>query len=212
MSKFNPFHEVVSNEEELRSLLGQPSKLASRKVISYLDQHCRNFIAKSPFLLLATADSSGLCDASPRGDAAGFVLVLDDNHLVIPERPGNRRVDSLRNILSNPRVGLLFVIPGLEETLRVNGMASVIRDQELLEQMAVNGRSPVLGIGVKVEECFLHCAKAFKRSGLWSPDSWPDQDSLPIPARMLADHAKLPGVDADNVASLLHESYTKRLY
>ena len=206
------FKEIVSTEDELRSLLGYPGKLVQNKVISYLDEHCRSFISKSSLLLLATADGIGNCDVSPRGDPLGSVRVLDDTHLIIPERPGNRRLDSLRNLLSNPRIGLVFIIPGLEETLRVNGTAYVVRDELLLQDMALHGRVPVVGIGVKVEECFLHCAKAFMRSKLWEPNSWLDQEELPDVPKILADHAKLPDMDAGQVANALEESYTKRLY
>lgn len=206
------FQDLVSSEEELRSILGYPSEVASRKSISHLDQHCRDFISKAPFLLLATAHASGACDVSPRGDSPGFVVVLDDGCLIIPERPGNRRVDSMRNIFSNPQVGLIFIIPGLEETLRINGRASVVRDQELMLRMEANGRTPLLGIGVEVEECFIHCAKAFKRSQLWNKDSWPQKEDLPSTAQILADHVKLPGISAKEISESLHESYTKRLY
>ncbi|QDX94274.1 pyridoxamine 5'-phosphate oxidase family protein [Brevibacillus laterosporus] len=207
-----PFRKAILTEEELRNLTGTPGPLASNKVIPFLDIHCRSFLAKSPFLLLSTSSNKGLCDASPRGDHPGFVHVLDEHHLLIPERPGNRRVDSLRNIIANPYVGLLFMIPGLEETLRINGKAWVIQDQELLEPMQVQGRIPQLGIAVEVEECFIHCAKSFKRSGLWEPTTWLPKDSLPKPAVMLAEHAKLPNVSAEDVADLLHDSYTKRMY
>jgi PPOX class probable FMN-dependent enzyme len=210
--KVNVFGERISNEAELRSLIGEPSDLVKQKVISHLDVHCRDFIAQSPFLLLASADRSGLCDVSPRGDAPGFVLVLDDKHLLIPERPGNRRMDSMRNILSNPQVGLLFLIPGLGETLRINGKACIVKDETLLTQLEVNGRSPLVGIGVEVEECFVHCAKAFFRSKLWEPETWSDQKSLPSAAVMLADHAKIPGTTADEITKRLLESYTQRLY
>ncbi|WP_139488040.1 pyridoxamine 5'-phosphate oxidase family protein [Brevibacillus dissolubilis] len=213
MTSFNYFRQTISSEEELQELLGgKPSQLASNKVITQLDQHCRDFIAKSPFLFLSTSNREGLCDASPRGDAPGFVMVLDDKTILIPERPGNRRVDSMRNILSNPHVGLLFLIPGLEETLRINGRACLVQDQDLLEQMQVKGRTPLLGIGVEVEECFVHCAKAFKRSGLWQSESWLEPQELPSVPKMLADHVKLPGMTGESVAELLEESYTKRLY
>lgn len=207
-----PFRQTILTEEELRNLTGTPGPLASNKVIPFLDIHCRSFLEKSPFLLLSTSNNKGLCDASPRGDHPGFVHVLDDHHLLIPERPGNRRVDSLRNIIANPYVGLLFMIPGLEETLRINGKAWVIQDQELLEPMQVQGRIPQLGIVVEVEECFIHCAKSFKRSGLWEPTTWLPKESLPKPAVILAEHAKLPNVSAEDVADLLHDSYTKRMY
>src|SRR5690606_34488924 len=137
---------------------------------------------------------------------------LDEKHIVIPDRLGNKRIDSLRNLLSNPKIGLLFIIPGLGETLRVNGQASVVQDEHFMEQMAVKGRKPLLGIGVEVEECFIHCAKAFKRSGLWEVESWAKQETLPSAAKILADHAKLPDTDEHKVTEMLQESYTKRLY
>lgn len=206
------FKHIVADEEELRSLLGYPNELVRSKAISHLDDHCRAFIAKSPFLLLATSDGSGHCDVSPRGDAPGFVQVLDEKHLFIPERPGNRRIDSMRNILSNPHVGLIFIIPGLEETLRVNGRACIVRDKELLTRSEVQGKVPLAGIGVIVEECYAHCAKAFKRSGLWNPQSWLPKESLPNVPAMIAAHVKLPGVDAEKVREALKDSYTNRLY
>lgn len=212
MSGFGIFREVISSESELRELYGEPSRLVQNKVITQIDDHVRNYIAQAPFLILATADEKGNCDASPRGDAAGFVHIIDDNHLVIPERPGNKRMDSITNILSNPQIGLIFLIPTLEETLRINGRACVIRDAELLEKMAVKGRVPALGIGVQVEECFIHCAKAFMRSGMWKPETWPEEGTIPNAAQILADHVKLPDVTVKSVAEGLQESYTKRLY
>ena len=206
------FKEIVKSDEELRSLLGTPSKNVANKTIKHLDDHCRNFISKSPIVFLSTADENGHCDTSPRGDAPGFVHIVDDHHFVIPERPGNKRMDSLRNILANPHIGLIFVIPGLEETLRVNGQACVIRDPNLLSQMAVNGKVTLLGIGVKVEECYIHCAKAFKRSKLWYSETWLAKDLLPRPAQILADHINLPDVTGETVQASLEESYSKRLY
>jgi PPOX class probable FMN-dependent enzyme len=131
------FKDIVSTEEELRSTLGYPSERVARKAIPSLDQHCLEFINQSPFLLLATSNDLGKCDVSPRGDAPGFVHILDENRLTIPGRPGNRRIDSMLNILSNPQIGLIFIIPGLEETLRDNGRACVVRDQDLLQKMEV---------------------------------------------------------------------------
>lgn len=206
------FKQVVQNEEELRALLGFPSETVKNKTINYLDEHCKLFIHQSPFLMLGTSDQEGKCDTSPRGDRPGFVLIVDDFHLIIPERPGNRRIDSLRNILSNPNVGLLFMIPGLEETLRINGTAKIIRDEELLLKMSAFGKPPQLGIAIKVEECFLHCAKAFKRSNLWNPESWLDKEELPHPAKIIADHVNLPGMTEEQISLALEESYSKRLY
>jgi PPOX class probable FMN-dependent enzyme len=206
------FKDIVSTEEELRSILGYPSERVARKAIPSLDQHCLDFIAKSPFLLMSTSNDLGQCDVSPRGDAPGFVHFLDENLFIIPERPGNRRIDSMRNILSNPQIGMVFIIPGLEETLRVNGRAYILRDQELLQKMEVKGRVPQLGIGVVVEECFIHCAKAFLRSQLWVKDSWTTRESLPSVAQILADHIKLSDVSAKDISEDLQESYFRRLY
>ncbi|WP_342561192.1 pyridoxamine 5'-phosphate oxidase family protein [Paenibacillus sp. FSL R7-0345] len=205
-------YEKIESEAELRELLGFPGQLVQHKVIGVIDEHCRRFIAQSPILMLATSNDQGFTDVSPRGDAPGFVLVLDERRLVIPERPGNRRMDSLINLLSNPRAGLIFMIPGLEETLRVNGRATIIRDDQLLQKMEAQGRTPLVGIMIEVEECYTHCAKAFKRSSLWNPDSWPAKESLPNIPRIIADHVKLPGIGAEQVEASLNESYTKRLY
>jgi len=206
------FKNTIETEEELRSIIGFPSELVIRKVITDLDHHCYDFISKSPFLVISTSDNLGFCDVSPRGDMPGFVRVLDNKHLIIPERPGNKRIDSMRNILLNPKVGLLFFIPGLGETLRVNGKACLVKDDELLEKMAVKGQKPIVGIGVEVEECFIHCAKAFKRSKLWEPSSWANKETLPSAAKILFEHAKIPNSSVDIIAERLQESYTKRLY
>lgn len=202
----------INSFDELRTMFGEPSELAKRKVISYIDEHCRNYIAHSPFLVLSTSDENGYSDASPRGDAPGFVLVLEENRLVIPDRPGNKRMDSLKNILSNPRVGLLFLIPGMSETLRVNGKASLTQEPDLLGRMKAGGKNPLLGIVVEVEECYIQCGKALKRSGLWNPESWADSSALPSGAEILAAHAKLPGSSEANIKVRLEEGYKNRLY
>lgn len=206
------FKETIKSDEELRTLLGTPSKNVSNKTIDHLDRHCLDFISKSPIIFVSTADENGHCDTSPRGDSPGFVHVIDHQHLVIPERPGNKRMDSLRNIIANPHIGLIFVIPGLEETLRINGKACVMKDIEILNKMAVNGKTPLLGIGVEVEECYMHCAKAFKRSKLWHSETWLPKDALPSPSEILADHINLPEITKETVYASLQESYTKRLY
>ncbi|GAE32703.1 pyridoxamine 5'-phosphate oxidase family protein [Halalkalibacter hemicellulosilyticus] len=206
------FKKTIETEEQLRQMIGFPSELVNKKVISYLDHNCLEFIAKSPFLVISTSNKFGFCDVSPRGDNAGFVQVINKTHLIIPERPGNRRIDSMKNILSNPRVGLLFFIPGLGETLRVNGKAKLVTDDDLLNKMAVKGKKPLLGIGVEVEECFIHCAKAFIRSRLWEPSSWTEKSLLPSASKMLFKHAKLPNTSADAIQERLEQSYSKRLY
>jgi uncharacterized protein len=206
------FKECITSQEELRNMLGDPSIRGQNKVISTIDEHCREYIGKSPFLVLATSDAAGNCDSSPRGDAPGFVYVLDDQHLIIPDRPGNKRVDSMFNIIENPKVGLLFIIPRMSETLRINGEATIIRDTDILEKMAVNGKAPLLGIVVKVEQCFMHCGKAFKRSGLWEPEMWSTKEDLPNAAKILADHVNLPGMTEEVVEEALLDGYKNKLY
>jgi uncharacterized protein len=204
--------QLIRNEEELRALIGFPSEVVQHKQIDKLDHHCRDFIAKSPFLLLSTSNSFGQCDVSPRGDHPGFVHVINAKHLVIPERPGNKRMDSLRNIVANPHAGLLFLIPGLGETLRINGCAYVTKDESLLRGMAVRDRPPVVGIVIEVEECYMHCAKAFLRSQLWKPDAWLGQQELPSSSGIIADHVRLDGMNAAAIAARLEDSYRNRLY
>jgi uncharacterized protein len=206
------FQRLVTTEADLRALVGAPSALAVAKEHATLDAHCRAFIARSPFLLLATSGAAGRCDVSPKGDTPGFVLVLDERRLLIPDRPGNKRLDGMRNLLQNPHVGLIFLIPGVEETLRVNGRAWIVRDDDLLARCEARGNVPTLGIGVEVEEAFIHCAKAFKRSGLWEPARWPALDGLASPAQMLYDHMQPPGKTVADVERALQESYTQRLY
>ncbi len=209
------FKNVIQTKEEFeefRPFVGSPSERAQSKVIPIVDEHCREFIRMSPFLTMATSNSAGECDVSPRGDMPGFVAVIDEKHLFIPERPGNKRLDSVQNILKNPHVGLVFFIPGLGETLRVNGEAFIVRDHELLEMSAVNGKLPLFGIGVRVKECYTHCAKAFIRSGLWNPETWADKEELPSAAKMIVAHTKIPNVSAEQVEKELNEGYVQRLY
>ena len=206
------FNDVITDLAELRALVGEPSEMARKKQIDHLDAHCREYIAHAPFLLLGTADAAGRCDVSPKGDAPGFVHVLDDHHLVIPDRPGNKRIDSMRNILENPHIGLIFLVPRYEETLRVNGRASIIRDAELLARMQVGGKVPKLAIGVEVEEVFIHCAKAFRRSSLWQPEHWPDISAMAPAACMLFDHAKPADMTLEDIAKRLDLGYKTTLY
>ena len=178
---------TVSTTEALRALYGQPGERAVAKEQARLDEHTRAFIAHSPFLVLGTAGADGRCDVSPKGDAPGFVHVLDDHHLAIPDRLGNNRLDGLRNVVENPHVGLIFFIPGREDTLRVNGSAAISRDEALLERLAVNGKRPQTALVVEVEQTFMHCARAFKRAGLWEPERWPDTAGVPSMQRMIWD-------------------------
>jgi PPOX class probable FMN-dependent enzyme len=208
-----PFAEVMTDEGSLRELLGEPSELVVKKQLAALDAHCRAFIALSPFAAVGTAGADGRYDVSPRGDGPGFVRVLDERRLAIPERPGNRRADTLRNILQTGAIGLLFIIPGVEETLRVNGRAWLTRDARLLTGMAVRGKEPLLAIGVEVEEAFLHCAKAFKRSRLWDGATWPERAALPSLAQMLVDQVgSACDLTLDDLDQRIAESYATRLY
>jgi PPOX class probable FMN-dependent enzyme len=175
----------IRSEAALRALFGRAEGLAVRKSLTRLDRHCREFIARSPFLCIGTTGANGRADVSPRGDPAGFVQVIDDRTIAIPDRPGNNRLDTMSNIVANPNVGLIFLIPGFDDTLRINGKATITRDPDLLARAAVNGKMPKVMIRVAVEEAFLHCAKAFRRSKLWDPASRVDRAAMPSLARMI---------------------------
>jgi len=205
------FVDVITSEQELRAVIGSPLPHALQKEISHLDRHCLDFIGRSPFVLVASCDAVGRMDISPKGDPAGSVRVLDDRTLAVPERPGNRRGDTFCNVLQRPHVGLLFVVPGKPETLRVGGKASVVRDRGLREQMAVDGRVPELALVVAVEQVFFHCAKCAIRSGLWEPQRWPDLAGLASHARCMVDHGGLQESIAE-VQARLDASSTARLY
>ena len=209
------FKDVVTSREELRAIFGAPGERAVLKERAHLDVHTREFIARSPFVLLATSNRAGRCDVSPKGDAPGFVMVLDDTHLVIPDRVGNNRIDGLTNIVENPHVGMIFLIPGREDTLRVNGHACIVRDEEILSRLEVQGKRPKVAIGVEIEECFLHCAKAFKRSGLWNQARWPDVAGLPSMAKILWDQIDLKATaqcSADDYERDMEDRLRKGLY
>jgi PPOX class probable FMN-dependent enzyme len=205
------FFDVVTSEARLRAVLGSPAPRAVNKEIARLDEHCRLIISRSPFVLISSCDAQGRLDVSPKGDPPGFVHVLDEQTLAIPDRPGNRRADTFGNVLQNPRVGLLFIIPGRQETLRVNGRALIVRDRPLREKMAVNGKPPELALVVTVEQAFVHCGKCVIRSRLWDRPSWPDLEGLPSHARCLIDQA---GV-ADSVEAIeesIRKGYQTKLY
>ena len=206
---------AITNAEELRILIGMPIELAVRKAIPRLDRHCRAFIARSPFLTIGTASADGRADVSPRGDAPGFVQVLDAHTLFIPDRPGNNRMDTMLNILENPNVGLLFLVPGYEDLLRVNGRASVVRDAALLAPATVNGKTPRVGIRVAVDEAYLHCAKAVRRSKLWHEESRRDRRELPSLGKMILEQtaATPPSEEVvSQVDALIEENYRTGLY
>ncbi len=193
------FANVITEEAELREIFGWPSERALNKQIDRLDKHCRAIIEKSPFLLLGTSDPTGRCDVSPKGDYPGFVRVLDDKTVAIPDLPGNNRLDTLMNMLNNPQVGLIFMIPGMNETLRINGKVRLVRDAKLLESMAYQGKLPKLAIVVDVQEVFTHCPKAFLRSKLWSEEYRIERSELPSFAEILKDHTGLVECDVEEL-------------
>ena len=206
------FDDVLTTEQELRALIGTPGARSLQKERGALDAHDRAFIAQSPFLLLATSGANGRCDVSPKGDAPGFVQIIDDRRLVIPERPGNKRLDGMLNLLANPHVGIVFLVPGREETLRVNGRAWITRDRQILERCIAQGKVPLVAIGVEVEQCFLHCPKAFIRSRLWHHQSWPAADALPTMACVLFDQIRPADATLHDYERDIEEGNRTRLY
>ena len=207
-----PFDHVLTSQPDLRTVYRDPAGPALRKEVDHLDGHCRAFISHSPFVVVSTAGADGRCDASPKGGPAGFVAVLDDHHLALPDLTGNNRLDSLSNLVENPFIAMLFLIPGLDETLRVNGRAEVTTDDAVLERCAVHGRAPKAAIGVEVETAYIHCAKALKRGDVWRPERWPDRSDLPAPSCMLSDHIAQPDLTPEVVEAALQDSYTTRLW
>lgn len=203
--------EFAESEEQLRALYGPPSELAARKCLPKLDEHCRHFIERSPFVCLSSAAADGSADISPRGDAPGFVRVLDEQTLFVPDRLGNNRIDTLRNLMLNPHVGLLFLIPGIDETLRVNGVARVVLRSELLDESTVGGKTPRSGLLVEVREAFLQCAKALKRSKLWADDYRLTREQMPTLGKMLADQLCL-ATPVSELDALIDKAYREKLY
>ena len=185
-----PFDEVIATRQRLRELSRQPSSRAQAKVISHIDGICRRFIAACPFVMVASRGADGLMDVSPKGDAPGFVAVLDEKTLAIPDRLGNHRLDTFENLLTHSELGLFFMIPGHGDTLRVSGTGKIIRDNTLQARLAVNGKEPNLILVVSVEEAFMHCPKCMVRSKLWNPEQWPNRSNVPSLAEAIVVHAK----------------------
>jgi len=200
----------ITSEAELRELLGEVHPRAAAKDRPRLHQRDREWLAASPFCLIATSDAEGNCDVSPKGDPPGFALVLDDTTIAIPERPGNRRADGYRNILANPHVGLIFLVPGRGETLRVNGRARLVRDAPFFDRMVVKGHRPVLAVVVEIEQIFFHCAKAFLRSSLWKPETW-NPDALPSHARLVKDVQEVKE-SVEELETYYGAAYLEKLY
>jgi uncharacterized protein len=202
--------DFIASRDELRRHYKAPADGPIRKELRALDAHCRRFIENSPFVLIGSSDRDGNADVTPKGDMPGFVAILDDTTIAIPDRPGNNRLDTWENIVVNPAVGLLFLIPGMNETLRVNGHGRITADQGLREQLAVDGRLPATVLVVEIKACYMHCAKAFMRSKLWTPESWPPREAMPTLGEMLRDQLALSetarqldnGLDRDYAKSM----------
>jgi len=202
--------QIVTTESQLRALIGEPAALTCAKISDRLNAMTRLFVERSPFVCVATSDPAGHCDLSPRGDPAGFVRILDERTLLLPERPGNRLADSLRNMLANPHIGLLFIVPGATDTFRVNGRATITTDPELLAPCAVEGKVPLLGILVDIDEAYTQCSKAFLRSHLWDPQRFVDPATMPTGGQV---HRAIQGeaFDADQYDQERAERYRRRV-
>jgi uncharacterized protein len=199
---------IIDGVTRLREIYRPPAQRSLDKEVDRLDVHCRDFIAHAPFVILASVDGGGRVDVSPKGGPAGFVAVLDDHHLAVPDMAGNNRLDSMRNIIDGGRVALLFMVPAIDETLRVNGAASISVDNRVLDACPVDGMRPNVAIVVEVETAFIHCAKALRRGAVWHQELWPDVTDMASPACMLKDHIGLDGSVEDSERAL-EESYAR---
>lgn len=208
MAPTDPYR--IDTVEALRAIVGESSPTTEAKVDAALDQFARAFIARSPFVMMATADRDGRLDVSPKGDAPGFVAVEDEHTVLVPDRTGNRLIFGLQNILANPRIGLIFLVPGTGETLRVNGRAELTRDPEVCRRLSARGKPALLAIRVTVEECFFHCAKAFLRSQMWKPEAWPSYEKVSF-GKMMA--PKFGGDEqlAEAIDVMIDEDYRNNL-
>jgi hypothetical protein len=200
---------AISSLDQLREVYPPPKQRTIDKEIDHLDEHCRRFLSLSPFAVICSAAADGRCDASPKGGPPGFVRMLDEHRLLIPDATGNRRLDGFQNMIENPRVGIVFMIPGMGETLRVSGRVELTSDPELLDGLQTGGHAAKLALLVHAEEVFLHCAKALIRSRLWDRETWPADQELPSAAEILSDHMGVGDVQA--YAAALEEGYKTRL-
>lgn len=204
------FEEEIATHRRLRELSKQPSSRANNKIIGHIDDICMRFIAASPFVIIASRGVDGLMDLSPKGDPPGFAAVLDERTLAIPDRLGNHRLDTFENLLTHPEIGLLFLIPGNGDTLRVSGKGRIVRDSALQARLAIDGRSPNLVLIVAVEQAFMHCQKCVVRAQLWNPEHWPDRSNVPTLAEAIMAHAKPAETDAEIRAII--DDHNARLY
>lgn len=203
--------EFIATRDELRRHYKAVHDAAVRKELGALDHHCRRFIENSPFVLIGSSDGNGNADVTPKGDRPGFVAILDDVTIAIPDRPGNNRLDTWENIVANPAVGLLFLIPGMNETLRINGSARITVDESLRARLAVDGKLPVTVAVISVKAAYMHCAKAFMRSELWKPESWRDRASMPTLGQILNDQLALAD-SAERTDAWLADAYSKSMW
>ncbi|MBO6918446.1 MAG: pyridoxamine 5'-phosphate oxidase family protein [Rhizobiaceae bacterium] len=206
---------LIENEVDLRALFPPTHELAIKKEQNKIDKHAQDFIARAPFVCVGTHNDKGLSDVSPRGDAPGFVQILDETTIAIPDRPGNNRLDTLSNITHNQNIGLMFFIPGFDETLRINGEAQLTTDPKLLATMAVKGQVPKIAILVHIKELYMHCAKAFRRSKLWDPASLQDRNNMPSLMKIMLDQADEAPDDQQEMEKLdaaLEDAYQKSMY
>ena len=208
-----PLTNVIESEYELRTVFPPPAGGAVAKQIDELDDHCRAFLAHSPFLVLGTTNPEGTGDTSPKGGPAGFVKVLDANTVAFGELPGNYRIDGFRNIVRDRRVGLIFFIPGLDESLRINGTAVIVRDPDVLAACSIDDKLPKVAVVVTTNEIFIHCGKAMRRSSLWKRDGWPDVSDMATVACMLVAHVKVPGdPDGTKTGRMLEKGYAATMW
>lgn len=203
--------EIVGSREELQSILGPAFPTQTAKIIDHIDPHCRAWIERATFVAIGSGDCRGQMDVSPKGDPAGFVKVLDRKTIAVPDRIGNHRGDTFMNVLENPRIGMMFVVPRRKEVVRVNGSAQVVMDEELLDLTEVNGHRPDLVLLVRVEEAFFHCGKSMIRSRMWQPETWGSIDGLPSYAQALKDHGELSD-PVEDLEKRMAYNETDRLY
>lgn len=205
-----PSH-IVSTIDQLEALVGPVAQLSRDKVANHLTPRMIEFIAASPMTLLGTANAEGHCDVTPRGDPPGSIQVLSPTTLLIAERRGNNRIDSLRNLIANPRIGMLMLVPGQEETLRINGHAHITTDPDLLTPLAMHGKIPVMALHITVEEAYMHCARAFRRASLWQPETWPASDTVPSMAAVLKEQLAM-NQSVEEIAAEREKRYKTTLY
>jgi uncharacterized protein len=204
-------HHRLHDASELREVI-PPAGISADKVLDHLDEHCRRFIAHATFALVATWDANGRADVSPKGDPPGFIKVLDERTLAIPDRPGNGRIDTFLNVVQEPSVGLLLLVPGILETCRISGQGAVTTDPDLLGRMTVKGRTPKLTLVVEVEEAFVHCGKAVRRGGLWDADNRTERSSFPTMGQMLHDHARPAGWTRTELSAIAQDDLLNNMY